>query len=203
MTDALFLFIQEYGYLAIFLVVFLQELGVPNPVPNEFVLLFSGYLASAGMLEFWPTFFSAFAADFVGTAVLFLVFHAFGHKLLATKTLAARRERIEKLAQSLSTRGWWGIYVGRLVPYLRGYTSVAAGLIQIRPRIFIPLVFFSAVTWSGGYVVIGWALGERWRTAIDSLGGVNAALLALLVLAVALAVFRAWKKRKKRLTAAG
>ncbi|MCX6740828.1 MAG: hypothetical protein NTY61_00295 [Candidatus Parcubacteria bacterium] len=45
MPHSLAVFITHYGYLAIFFLVFLQEIGVPNPVPNELVLLFSGYLA--------------------------------------------------------------------------------------------------------------------------------------------------------------
>ena len=45
-------YIIKYGYLAIFSLVFLQEIGVPNPVPNELVLLFSGYLTSTGKLNF-------------------------------------------------------------------------------------------------------------------------------------------------------
>jgi membrane protein DedA with SNARE-associated domain len=48
MSSEVALYITKYGYLAIFLLVLLQELGLPNPVTNEFVLLFSGYLAFPG-----------------------------------------------------------------------------------------------------------------------------------------------------------
>jgi len=48
MSLTLSAYILKYGYIAIFSLVFLQEIGVPNPVPNEVVLLFSGYLSSVG-----------------------------------------------------------------------------------------------------------------------------------------------------------
>ena len=51
MSSEVALYITRYGYLAIFCLVLLQELGVPNPVTNEFVLLFSGYLAFSGVLS--------------------------------------------------------------------------------------------------------------------------------------------------------
>ena len=51
MSPTLSAYIVKYGYMAIFSLVFLQEIGVPNPVPNEVVLLFSGYLASVGKLD--------------------------------------------------------------------------------------------------------------------------------------------------------
>jgi membrane protein DedA with SNARE-associated domain len=44
MSPTLSAYIIKYGYIALFSLVFLQEIGVPNNVPNELVLLFSGYL---------------------------------------------------------------------------------------------------------------------------------------------------------------
>jgi membrane protein DedA with SNARE-associated domain len=46
MPPELILYITKYGYIAIFVLIFLQEIGAPNPIPNEFVLLYSGYLKS-------------------------------------------------------------------------------------------------------------------------------------------------------------
>lgn len=78
MPHSLAVFIAHYGYPAIFSLVFLQEIGVPNPVPNELVLLFSGYLAFLGALNFVLVFLTVVAADFIGTSILYLVFYFFG-----------------------------------------------------------------------------------------------------------------------------
>jgi membrane protein DedA with SNARE-associated domain len=51
MPPEIILYISKYGYLAIFVLIFLQETGVPNPVPNELVLMFSGYLVFTGILH--------------------------------------------------------------------------------------------------------------------------------------------------------
>jgi len=56
-------YITKYGYFAIFSLVFLQEIGVPNPVPNELVLLFSGYLIFVGKLDFIIVLTTVVAAD--------------------------------------------------------------------------------------------------------------------------------------------
>jgi hypothetical protein len=56
MSSELLFYVTKYSYGAIFVLVLLQELGVPNPVTNEFVLLFSGYLAFSGVLNFWLVF---------------------------------------------------------------------------------------------------------------------------------------------------
>jgi membrane protein DedA with SNARE-associated domain len=51
--------------------VFLQEIGVPNPVPNEVVLLFSGYLSSVGQLDCITVLITVIAADVLGSSLLY------------------------------------------------------------------------------------------------------------------------------------
>lgn len=177
-------YITQYGYLAIFGLVFLQEIGIPNPVPNELVLLFSGYLSFTGTLSFPLVFLSAVAGDFLGTTLLYSVFYYFGHKILEKKPrwIPVSKEKIEKLGALIATRDKWGIFVGRLIPYIRGYASVAAGLLQLKPRIFLSMVFLSAVLWSGGYVLIGKLSGKYWDKIMAQFGGASAALYIILAL---------------------
>ena len=63
----------------------------------------------------------------------------------------------------------WPIYLGRLIPFIRGYTSVAAGLLHIPPRIFLPAVLLSALTWGGGYIIAGRLLGYTYINALMTL----------------------------------
>lgn len=184
MPPELATYITHYGYLAIFSLVFLQEIGVPNPVPNEFVLLFAGYLTSINVLSLPLVLLSVVAADFIGTTILFFVFYFFGKAILDKKPkwIPIKVEHIEHLSERIIERNWWGIYVGRLIPYVRGYTSVAAGLIQIRPRIFIITVILSAVTWSGGYALGGHFMGTYWEKIVRDFGGASFAFYAFLTL---------------------
>jgi membrane protein DedA with SNARE-associated domain len=182
-------YISEFGYAAIFLIVFLQELGVPNPVTNEFVLLFSGYLAFSGVLNFWLVFLTAVSADFIGTTLLYALFYRCGAWIVEhrAKWIPVSPARLEQLANRISTRGRWSIYVARLIPFLRGYASVAAGLLPIPPKVFVPAVAVSAVTWSGGYVTAGRLLGPYWDRAANRIGSVEVAVLVgILTLAAAL-----------------
>jgi membrane protein DedA with SNARE-associated domain len=185
-------YITQYGYLAIFLLVFLQELGVPNPVTNEFVLLFSGYLAFTGLLNLRLVFLTAVAADCIGTTILYLVFYLFGKYIMdhRPRWFPISAAHIERLSRSISERRQWGIYFGRLIPFVRGYASVAAGLLCIRPAVFIPAVLVSAITWSGGYVVAGRLLGPYWEQAASRLGAIEIVVLLVVIVAVAALVRR-------------
>jgi len=170
MPHDLAVFITNYGYLAIFALVFLQEIGFPNPVPNELVLLFSGYLAYSGLLSFPLIFLTVVAADFIGTSLLYFVFYFLGEAILKKAPRWLPVHKIEGLKTKISEKGKWGIYLGRLVPYARGYVSVAAGLIGISPRVFLTTVILSAITWSGGYAVAGRVFGKEWAKIAATLG---------------------------------
>jgi membrane protein DedA with SNARE-associated domain len=175
-------YIIKYGYLTIFSLVFLQEIGVPNPVTNELVLLFSGYLAYTHQLNLIVVIITVVLADFTGTTLLYIVFYYFGERLLNKKPKWLPMEKIEKLKQRVERGGMVAIYAGRLLPYVRGYTSVAAGLLEIRPRVFLTAVLLSAITWSGGYVIVGFAFGSRWNQVISKLGFGEFALASVVIL---------------------
>ena len=98
MTE-LSLFVVKYGYLAIFLLVFLQELGVPNPVSNELVLLYAGYLSYLGLMSLPKILLVTVSADFTGTSILFFVFYGFGNYIIAHKPrwLPLTESRIETI----------------------------------------------------------------------------------------------------------
>ncbi len=190
-------YIIEYGYITIFGLVFLQEIGIPNPIPNELILLFAGYLASVGKLDFYWVVVTVVAADVIGTSILYSIFYYFGKRIMKHFKRFLPSKKIDSLIDFLSKKGRWGIYLGRLLPLLRGYASVAAGLLRLPPHEFIPAVLLSAVTWSGGYVIVGWILGPKWETVSDYLGFGNTLIILLAVIAAYIIGIRIYGRIKK------
>ncbi len=189
--------IAHYGYLAIFSLVFLQEIGVPNPVPNELVLLFSGYLAYSGILSFPLVFSTVVMADFIGTTILYFVFYLFGMELMKKAPRWFPVKKIENLKNKIAKKGRWGLYLGRLIPYARGYVSVAAGLIEIPPKIFLTTVILSAITWSGGYAIAGRLLGKQWNIVAEKLG-VEKIIAVFAIIILTMWLFSIIKRKREK-----
>jgi membrane protein DedA with SNARE-associated domain len=173
MSPILSEYIVKYGYIAIFLLVFLQEIGVPNHVPNELVLLFSGYLTSVEKLDFITVLITVVSADTIGSSLLYMTFYCFGQRVLQKWSHVIPTSKLAYLTARVSHQDRWSIYVGRLMPFIRGYTAVAAGLLKIPPGIFLPAVLLSALTWSGGYVIAGKLLGHEYVNVVSKLGQGN------------------------------
>lgn len=181
-------FIAHYGYLAIFLFVFLQEIGIPNPITNEFVLIFSGYLAYTGMFSITKVVLVAVSADFLGTSILYFTFYGLSKYYVAKNPpnwIKKLTEKLEILKQRIHKKRKWGIFIGRLTPFLRGYISVAAGTLQIEPKVFLTTVLLSALTWSGGLTFAGRILGPYWNQLAQKLGLIEfCAFIAILIISL-------------------
>ena len=164
MSPELSLFIQNYGYVAIFALIFLQEIGIPNPVPNELVLIYAGFLCSNSTLNLPLVVLSAITADFIGTNILYFAFLNFGAYILKNKPtwLPISEKAIQNASNRVSNGGLWAIFLGRITPFIRGYTSVVAGILHIKPKKFLPVAILSALVWSMACVLIGRLSGEYW-----------------------------------------
>ncbi len=190
--------VNHYGYLAIFLLVFLQEIGIPNIVPNELILLFAGALTVIGGLSFWLTFLTAVSADVIGTTILFSVFYFFERYIMEKiSKWKGMNEKLDRLKETILRRGGWGIFLGRMMPYLRGYVSIAAGILNIPYRKFLPMVIIPAILWTGGYVTLGHFLGKKWEVVAGFIHQYEWILLVAVVIIIINVWY--WKNRKKRI----
>jgi membrane protein DedA with SNARE-associated domain len=194
-------FITRYGYVAIFILVFLQEIGMPNPIPNELVLMFSGYLSFKGLLYLPSVILTVISADFIGTNILYVIFYNTGTYIMLRKPkwVPLSATTIDRLTRKISEGGKLSIFIFRVTPFTRGYTSVITGLLHIKPRIFLPIALISATTWATIYVLIGYIIGPSWNLFTKNIGNFKYTLLAVFVTIVTMVlIVYYFRKRVKR-----
>lgn len=170
MPEELISNIAQYGYFAIFLLVFLQEIGMPSPLPNEFLLLFCGYLAFTGVLNLPLVILSVVVADLLAGVILYLVFYFFGQLILQHKPkwIPISDEKIERLTLKINQSGQSGIFIGRLTPFIKGYVTVLCGVLRILPKKFSVTLLTSSVIWTVTYVSCGFLIGPYWTKITQS-----------------------------------
>lgn len=199
MSSELSDYISHYGYLAIFTLIFIQEIGFPNPIPNELVLLFSGYLTFTKALSLSLVLLTAVTADLAGAVLLYFVFYYFGSFILSHKPkwLPVSEVKINKLSSKMSSGGLWAIVIGRMTPFIRGYVSVISGLIQIKPKRYLPIAVITAVTVCCSYVIAGKILAPYWSVVLVQMVKVKYVLLGLGGLLIIISVARYFKNKSK------
>ena len=159
MSTILTSYIISYGYLAIFCIILLQELGVPG-LPNELVLFYFGYISRQANLVYPVVIGLVIVADILGSFLLYLLFYHGKNWLtnIKPKWLKFPAKKLDLLKQKMISHNGKNIFIVKLTPFLRSYTSVVAGLLHIEPVLYGRILFGTAIIWSGGWVSAGWLL---------------------------------------------
>ncbi len=199
MPHEFILYINQYGYLAIFVLILIQEIGIPTPLPNELLMLFSGYLAFSGALNFYLVLLTIVSADFLGANILYHVFFFFGPAIVRNKPkwFPLSTKKINSISNRIANGGLWSVFIGRLTPFIRGYISVIVGLLQIKQKKYIPITLITAALVTCTYVTIGYFLGPYWQKVATNITSIKYALLVFVLLVAAVLLIRKFAKRKK------
>ena len=200
MPEEVVYYITNYGYLAILILVFLQEIGMPNPFPNELLLVFSGYLSFKGLLFLPFVILTAVSADFIGTNILYLLFYNAGDFIIRKKPkwIPLSSGIIDRLSSKVSKGGLLTMFIFRLTPFTRGYTSVIAGLLNVRPKTFLPVAFLSAAAWASIYVIAGYFIGPYWDLFMQQIDRFKFVMITILLTILCLMfLIHILKKRKE------
>lgn len=191
--------ILAHGYLAIFFIIFLQELGIPTPIPNELSLFFFGYLSSLGDLQLPLVLVTAICAELSGSSLLYLICYFFGPLFarVCPRWLPIPRRKLGALKDRMVREGMGRIFICRLTPFVRGYASALAGLLRINPGKYLVAATAAACCSTTVYVMAGWTLAPFWKLIGERvLAGGNALLIAFLVLAIWLVIRSTHKPRQ-------
>jgi membrane protein DedA with SNARE-associated domain len=165
--------VADYGYVAIFLLVALGSACIP--IPSEIVLLFGGALASETFAtEFLtdPTkqvnlvavLLVALAGGMVGSWLGFWMGYAGGRPLIDRwgRYLLFRPHEVDRAHEWFERHGEALVFFGRLVPLLRAFVSLPAGIAKMDLRKFSLFTFLGILPWTVGFTLAGYYLGEQW-----------------------------------------
>lgn len=154
---------EDISYLAIFVLLFLEGLGLPF-TPVELVAGLSGYLAATGDLKFLPACLSGIAGNLVGSLVSYLIGFAAGRPFLKKfgKFIFVTPERLERAERLREDLGPAIVLVYRFIPGLRHVGGFVLGVIKLPLAIYILLSLISITAWNILFMVLGFYFGATF-----------------------------------------
>lgn len=90
--------------------------------------------------------------------------------------------------------GAWAVFFGRMVPLVRTFVSVPAGVARMDVRVFTLYTFAGSVVWATALAAAGYAMGENWQGLRAWMGPADVFVAAGLVLFCVWYVVRHIKK---------
>ena len=174
-TDTVQRLIAENGYLAVFLLMMLGSMCIP--IPSEVVMAFAGALCAP-----------AFAASVLGSpdatlALGWVIAWGIAGSMLGSwlayglgawggrpaidrwgRYLLLRPHEVDRAHAWFERRGEAVVFLGRLVPLIRAFVSLPAGIARMNLTKFSIFTLFGVIPWCVGLAYAGKALGSQWTT---------------------------------------
>ncbi len=147
-------FITNYGYLAILFFMTIESSFIP--FPSEIVMIPAGYFASKGKLNLLLCVISGSLGSLIGAWINYFLALKFGRKFV--KKIMPKKYFL-KSENLFSKYDILAIFIGRLLPGIRQYISLPAGLFKMNFLSFSILTFLGAFLWNSSLVFFGYFFG--------------------------------------------
>jgi len=187
--------IGDYGLLAIFVLMLLESACVP--IPSEVTMLFAGALTATAFagegseLGFWAVVIVGTAGNLIGSWLAYWAGDYGGRPLIDRfgRYLLIRPHEVDKAHAWFEHRGEVTVFVSRLLPVVRTFISLPAGVAEMP---FVRFTFYTVLgclPWCLALTWLGATLGENW-TAVEEILRPIAWLIAIVLVIAAIVVIK-------------
>ena len=197
--------IESSGYWGIGLLMFLEN--VFPPIPSELIMPLGGFTASQGKLTLPLVILAGTIGSVLGQLPLYYLGHFLGKQRLMRladrygKWLAVSGEDIQKSSTWFGRHGSKAVLIGRLVPGVRSFISIPAGICGMNLPKFLLYSAIGMGVWAGVLGYLGHLLGKNYHRVEQFMGPVTYVVLGAIVIGAIVFVVR--RKRAKKTGAAG
>jgi len=165
------------------------------PLPSEIIMPFSGYLVSNGRFDlFWVATAGAVGCN-IGSTLAYYVGVYGGRRAIERwgRYLLIDPKDLDLADRFFHKYGAATVFVSRLLPVVRTFIALPAGIAHMNPLKFQAYTFLGSWPWCFTLAYIGMKLGEAWNsdpTLKDALHRFDAVIVAALLAAAAWYVWR-------------
>ena len=189
LTQHLQTFIADHGLEAVFILMVLESACIP--VPSEVTMIYAGYLVSQGSMSFAAAVIVGTVANLIGSLIAWAA-GAYGVDAWLMRT-EHNRHRVARAHDWFERYGTPTVFFARLLPVVRTFISLPAGVARMPFVRFSVLTFLGCLPWCFALVWIGDAAGSNWDTWHKRIG-----YLDYLVVVALVALAGWWLLRRRR-----
>jgi membrane protein DedA with SNARE-associated domain len=201
MEETIFHWITQHGYAGIVSLLMLGIVGLP--IPDETLLMFSGYLVFKNELHAVPTLLAAFLGSICGMTLSYALGRTFGFYLIHKygPYIHITEKRLNSAHGWMEHAGAWSLTFGYYLPGVRHLTAYVAGTSRLNLPVFSLYAYAGGILWTTTFVTTGYLLGDEWSRVSHDIR--SFAWGATVLLAAALAVYLGARRMRQRQRAVG
>lgn len=125
--------LARHSFLAILLVVTIEEIGIPSPIPTDVMIVFAGTTLDRSAAYLALYFVALTLASAIGGSVLYAIVRRGGRPLVDRYGRYVRLgpDKLARAEALIARGGWFSIALGRMIPGVRYATVIACGLLKV------------------------------------------------------------------------
>jgi membrane protein DedA with SNARE-associated domain len=183
-------FLVSHAIYAIIIFGVLEAMCIP--ISSELTFLLGGAIASGAVTganqhpSLALVIILGTLAELVGSYISYGVGRAGGRPLVRRwgKYVLVTEADVSRAERFLVGRGVWALPVARMLPFVRAFASIVAGLVDIPALRFGVLSLIGTLIYVVALSSIGYSLGSEWGKLNHGLTQVSYVLVAVVVLAI-------------------
>lgn len=184
------------GYIGLFIIVF-SEMGLffAFILPGDSLALSAGILAKQGHFDIWMVSSVLMLGAYLGYLFGYWFGQRLGHWLMKREDgMFFKKEYVTRSHKFFERHGGKALMLGRLVPIVRTFVSIVAGMGEMNYKRFLLYNFLGAVLWGGGLTLLGYFLG----TLVPNISRIFLPIvIVVLLISLVPGIIKYWKERKK------
>lgn len=152
---------SSWGYLGIIILMTLESSFIP--FPSEVVMIPAGYLAHKGELNLFLCILSGIFGSVLGALINYYICFFWGKKFVLKfgKYFGINEKKFSKFEEFFLKYGEISTFICRLLPGIRQYISMPAGLSKMKLLNFVFFTALGSAIWVSILAFLGYFIGEN------------------------------------------
>ena len=176
--------IQSIGYFGIFLLMTLESACIP--IPSEVIMPFSGFLVTLGKFNFIWVVLIGSIGNLAGSLLAYWVGAVGGRPLVEKygKYILVHTSELDHADKWFKKSGDFTVFTSRLLPVVRTFISLPAGISKMPIWKFIIYTFLGSLPFNLALTYIGYVLGQNWSSIRTYFHRFDIIILILIILGI-------------------
>ena len=149
--------IVSLGYLGIFLLMIAN--GFISFPSSQILYIIVGYFISIGTLALVAASLVGALGNTIGNIILYEFSRRKGISYITQYKMFPQRE-VKKVEIAFRKKGAWFLFVGKLLPAIKVFVPIPAGLGKMNRTLYAAIIFVSSYIWSLIFIAIGYYFGK-------------------------------------------
>jgi membrane protein DedA with SNARE-associated domain len=194
-------FITSAGYGAIFILCVAQSCCIPTS--SELTLGFAGVLAATGRMSLPGAIAVGVAGEVVGAYIAWAIGRSAGRAIVDRygRFILLSHHDLDRAEAWYDRHERFGVFGGRLLPVIRNFVALPAGVAEVPPLRFGLLTAAGSLIWDAAMAGIGYGVGSHWHAIIHAFSDAGYLLGGLAVVAILAALAHRWTSYHRQITA--